>query len=382
MIHDVWNDRNIELYRKTTVTLPTIEERIKEIEEEIKKTKYNKATESHIGILKAKMAKLQMEAESHKHSGGGSGFSVPKSGDATVAFVGYPNVGKSSLLNVVTGTESEVGNFAFTTLRVVPGTLKYKGAQIQILDLPGIIENAATGSGRGREVLSMVRAANMIILVTDNQCKGMDRIIEELRKAGIVVNRRRKNISMKKTSTGGIKVRKPKTVEMDDERIREMARQFKITNAEIYIREVVNDDDLIDFFRGNVVYLPAVVAVNKMDMPHDEKLVKSMNAYGKVIKMSAATKTGIDELKESIYESLDLIRVYMRDRAGNTDFERPLVLKDGATVKEVCRKISREMMDSFRYAMLTSHSSKINEMRVGMDYPLSDEDIVTIISRN
>ena len=75
-------------------------------------------------------------------------------------------------------------------------------------------------------------------------------------------------------------------------------------------------------------------------------------------------------------------RVYMRDRAGNTDFERPLVLKDGATVKEVCRKISREMMDSFRYAMLTSHSSKINEMRVGMDYPLSDEDIVTIISRN
>ena len=153
MIHDVWNDRNIELYRKTTVTLPTIEERIKEIEEEIKKTKYNKATESHIGILKAKMAKLQMEAESHKHSGGGSGFSVPKSGDATVAFVGYPNVGKSSLLNVVTGTESEVGNFAFTTLRVVPGTLKYKGAQIQILDLPGIIENAASGSGRGREVL-------------------------------------------------------------------------------------------------------------------------------------------------------------------------------------------------------------------------------------
>ena len=228
--------------------MPTIEERIKEIEEEIKKTKYNKATESHIGILKAKMAKLQMEAESHKHSGGGSGFSVPKSGDATVAFVGYPNVGKSSLLNVVTGTESEVGNFAFTTLRVVPGTLKYKGAQIQILDLPGIIENAASGSGRGREVLSMVRAANMIILVTDNQCKGMDRIIEELRKAGIVVNRRRKNISMKKTSTGGIKVRKPKTVEMDDERIREMARQFKITNAEIYIREVVNDDDLIDFF--------------------------------------------------------------------------------------------------------------------------------------
>ena len=123
-----------------------------------------------------------------------------------------------------------------------------------------------------------------------------------------------------------------------------------------------------------MVYLPAVVAVNKMDMPHDEKLVKSMNAFGKVIKVSATKKTGIDELKENIYESLDLIRVYMRDRAGNTDFERPLVLKDGATVKEVCRKISREMMDSFRYAMLTSHSSKINEKTkdfAGMQVPIT-----------
>ncbi len=361
--------------------MPTIEERIKEIEEEIKKTKYNKATESHIGILKAKMAKLQLDAESHKGTGG-TGFAVPKSGDATVAFVGFPNVGKSSILNVLTGAESEVGNFAFTTLRVVPGTLKYKGAQIQILDLPGIIENAALGSGRGREVLSMVRAANLIVLVTDNQCKGMDRITEELRKAGIVVNRRKKNISMKRTNTGGIRVRKPKNVDMDEERIREMARQFKITNAEIYIRETANDDDLIDFFRGNVVFLPAVVAVNKMDMPHDEKLVESMNAYGKVIKVSATAKIGIESLKENIYQSLDLIRVYMRDRAGNIDFVRPLVLKTGATVREVCRKISREMMESFRYAMLTSNSSKINEMRVGMDYTLSDEDIVTIISRN
>ncbi len=361
--------------------MPTIEERIKEIEEEIKKTKYNKATESHIGILKAKMAKLQLDAESHKGTGG-TGFAVPKSGDATVAFVGFPNVGKSSILNVLTGAESEVGNFAFTPLRVVPGTLKYKGAQIQILDLPGIIENAALGSGRGREVLSMVRAANLIVLVTDNQCKGMDRITEELRKAGIVVNRRKKNISMKRTNTGGIRVRKPKNVDMDEERIREMARQFKITNAEIYIRETANDDDLIDFFRGNVVFLPAVVAVNKMDMPHDEKLVESMNAYGKVIKVSATAKIGIESLKENIYQSLDLIRVYMRDRAGNIDFVRPLVLKTGATVREVCRKISREMMESFRYAMLTSNSSKINEMRVGMDYTLSDEDIVTIISRN
>lgn len=362
--------------------MTTIEEKIKEIEDEIHKTKYNKATESHIGLLKAKMARLQMEAESHRHSGGGSGFSVPKSGDATVALVGYPNVGKSSLLNAVTGTESEVGNFAFTTLKVIPGTLKYRGTQIQILDLPGIIDNAALGSGRGREVLSMVRAADLILLVTDNECKGMDRIIEELRKSGIVVNRKRKNISMKRANTGGIRVRKPKSVNIDDNRIREMAKEFKITNAEIFIRENINDDDLIDFFRGNVVYLPALVVINKMDMPHDEKLVEGMRKYGEIVKVSAASRMGIEDLKEKLYESLELVRIFLRDKSGKTDMERPLVLRKGATVRDVCRKISREMLESFRYAILSSTRTRVNDMRVGLDYELADGDIITIVSKN
>lgn len=361
--------------------MTTIEDRIREIEEEIHKTKYNKATESHIGSLKAKMAKLQLDAEKAGHSGGGSGFSVPKSGDASVALVGYPNVGKSSLLNAITGTESEVGNFAFTTLKVIPGTLKYMGTQIQILDLPGIIDNAALGSGRGREVLSMVRAVDLILLITDVECKGMERIIEELRKSGIVVNRERKNISMKKKNTGGIKIRKPRTLDIDENRIRAIAKEFKITNMELYIRENLSDDDLIDFFRGNVVYVPAVVVVNKIDMPHDPEKIKSMEKYGYVVEASASAKIGIDSIKEALYERLNLVRVYLRNKAGITDFERPLVLTKGATIREVCRKISREMIETFRYAIITSEGAKIRDMRVGLDYNVSDGDVVTIISK-
>ncbi|MGP6294071.1 OBG GTPase family GTP-binding protein [Caldiplasma sukawensis] len=361
--------------------MATIEERIQEIEDEIKRTKYNKATEAHIGMLKAKIARLQMEQESHR-KGGGTGFSLQKSGDASVAFVGYPNVGKSSLLNALTDTKSEVGNYAFTTLKVIPGMLRYHGAQIQLLDLPGIIENAALGTGRGREVLSMVRTADLIILTTDIECKGMDRIIEELRKASIEVNKKRKNIGIKKGSSGGIRIRKPKNVEIDEEQIRMVMKEFKITNAELYIRENVTLDDIIEYFKGNVVYIPAIVAVNKIDMQHDEEKIRSMEKYGKVFPVSAATGIGIDELKDGIYNSLDFVRVYLRNRAGETDFEKPLVLKKGATVREACRKISREMLDSFRYGLVISKNSKIREMRVGIDYELSDGDILTIYTKN
>ncbi|MDD2532774.1 MAG: 50S ribosome-binding GTPase, partial [Candidatus Methanomethylophilaceae archaeon] len=140
--------------------MATIEEQIKELEEQISNTKYNKATEAHIGKLKAKIARLQEEDEKRKSSKGPTkGFYVKKAGNATVALVGFPSVGKSTLLNQLTGAKSEIGAYHFTTLDVVPGVMEYNHAKIQILDMPGLIKDASRGKGRGREVIAAARAA-------------------------------------------------------------------------------------------------------------------------------------------------------------------------------------------------------------------------------
>ena len=145
------------------------DEEIRAIEDEIRNTKYNKATSQHIGRLKAKLAKMKDEAvmRAMKSAGGGEGYTVKKSGDGTIVLVGFPSVGKSTLLNRLTGAESQTGAYAFTTLTVVPGLMEYKGAKIQILDIPGLIAGAAMGKGRGKEVIAVVRTADLIVILGD-----------------------------------------------------------------------------------------------------------------------------------------------------------------------------------------------------------------------
>lgn len=99
-------------------------------------------------MLKAKLAKYRAQLLEPSKSAGakGEGFDVMKSGDARVALIGFPSVGKSTFLSLMTATESEAASYEFTTLTCIPGVISYKGANIQLLDLPGIIEGAAQGT--------------------------------------------------------------------------------------------------------------------------------------------------------------------------------------------------------------------------------------------
>jgi len=110
-----------------------------------------------------KLARLRaqlLEPAPGAGSGAGAGFDVSKSGDARIALVGFPSVGKSTFLSKITKTKSEVAAYSFTTLTAIPGVLEYGGAEIQILDLPGIIEGASEGKGRGRQVISAAKVGH------------------------------------------------------------------------------------------------------------------------------------------------------------------------------------------------------------------------------
>ena len=82
-------------------------QKIAEIEAEMERNQKNKATSYHLGLLKAKLAKLKRElidpTGGKKGGVAGEGFEVSKSGDARVGMIGFPSVGKSTLLTKLTG---------------------------------------------------------------------------------------------------------------------------------------------------------------------------------------------------------------------------------------------------------------------------------------
>jgi len=349
-----------------------IEEQIRQLEEEIKNTPYNKATERHIGRLKAKLSRLREGAEKQVRKSGKPAFAIKKEGDATAVIVGFPSVGKSSLLNALTGAKSEVGVYDFTTLKPVPGMLEYNGARIQIIDLPGIVEGASKGKGRGREIISAVRSSDLVIILADPfNLHSIDVIKKELYTGGIRLDQKPPGVYVKKRDRGGIKITSTVPLSLDEKTIVEVLREYRIHNAEVLIREDVTIERLIDGILRNRVYIPSIVAVNKVDLykPQVDALL-----------VSAEKRINLDLLARKIYEKLDFIRVYLKPPGEKANLDEPMVVRRGSTVGDVCRKLHRGMLESFRYARVRGSSVKFNGQRVGMDHVLHDGDILTIYS--
>ncbi len=363
----------------------TIEEDIKNVEDEIRKTPYNKATSHHIGRLKAKLARLRDELQKRaatKFAGKGKGYAVKKSGHATVVMVGFPSVGKSTLLNSLTGTSAEVAAYDFTTLEVIPGTLLYKGARMQFLDVPGLIQGAAAGRGHGKEVISVMRNADLILIIVDVfQLQQFDTLVKELYDAGIRINARPPEAVIHKTSRGGIIVNSTVELELDEKTIRAVLSEYKIHNADVLIRERITLDELIDVVLGNREYIPAITVINKIDLVDSETLRACMERFPDAVPISAAVGTNIDVLKDRIYNELGFIRIYMKPRGALPDMDNPLVITRDSTVADVCSTIHREFVTKFRYARIWGKSVKYRGQRVGLSHLLADGDVVSIVMR-
>lgn len=364
----------------------TINDQIKAIEEEIQKTPYNKKSQHHIGKLKAKLARLKDELEKRAHSGGGqSALGVKKSGNATVALVGFPSVGKSTLLNKITTAVSETGSYDFTTLDTIPGMMVHKGARIQILDLPGLIGGASAGKGRGREVLSAVRCADLILFLIDVFDTNMSVLQNELYSAGLRLNMQPPNISIKRKNRGGITVNYTggHKENLPEETVKAILREWGYVNADAVIHESIDAEMLIDHLRGNCVYLPAITAVNKIDtVTHVfiEELKTRLRGFNPIF-ISAEKGTNLEILKDAIYDTLGFIRIYLKPPGGVADMEKPLVIRKGSTIDDVCRTLHRDFQKNFRYANVWGTSVKFQGQRVGPTHRLNDGDILTITLR-
>ena len=225
---------------------------------------------------------------------------------ADVGLVGYPNVGKSTLLSVISSAKPKIAIYHFTTLSPNLGVVKrYDGAFV-VADIPGLIEGAGDGVGLGTEFLRHVDRTRLIVHVVD---------------------------------ISGSEGRDPVT-------------DYRTINAEL------------KKYDKRLASLPQIVALNKADLLYDDEAVKNFRRHVRkpIYLISGATHQGIDELLDAVYEKLQTLPAaekleyepFEYERRDTTDFE---VTRDddggfdisGGLVEELARNVVLDSYDSFRY---------------------------------
>ncbi|KAJ3850582.1 developmentally regulated GTP-binding protein [Lentinula lateritia] len=333
-------------------------EKIKEIEEEMARTQKNKATEYHLGLLKAKLARYrqQLLEPTSKSGPAGTGFDVQKSGDARVALIGFPSVGKA-----------------------IPGVIEYKGARIQLLDLPGIVEGASQGRGRGRQVVSTAKTADVILIMLDaTKSDEQRRLLEhELDAVGIRLNKSKPDVVFKKRTTGGFNTT-VKLTKTDEKTIRTILAGYKLHNCDVMIREDITTDEFIDVLIGNRKYVPCIYVYNKIDSISLEQVDKIARTPQSLV-ISCEMGLNLDYLVSRIWEELAMVKVYTKKRGAHPDLDDPVCLRKGSTIETVCNSIHRSLAPNFRYALVWGKSSKFSPhaQKVSLGHVVQDEDVVS-----
>lgn len=214
--------------------------------------------------------------------------------------------------------------------------IEYKGAKIQLLDLPGIIEGASQGmflcfvysfvysnslfpgKGRGRQVIAVARTADLVIIMLDATKSEVQRPLleKELETVGIRLNQPKPNIYFKEKKTGGLSFTSMCPLTKCDEKMVSMIlHEYKIFNAEVLFREDCSPDELIDVISKNRVYLPCLYIYNKIDQVSLEEVDRLARLPHSLV-VSCNMKLNLDGMLDKIWEYLSLIQVYTKKRGG------------------------------------------------------------------
>lgn len=225
---------------------------------------------------------------------------------ADVGLVGYPNVGKSTLLSVISAARPKIANYHFTTLSPNLGVVKYYDGSFVVADIPGLIDGASEGVGLGTEFLRHVDRTRLILHVVD---------------------------------IAGSEGRDP----VDD---------YKKINAEL---RNYNED---------LSKLPQIVALNKADILSDDEAVKRFKKAVKkpTVVISAATRQGIDELIKTVYDKLQTLPKIEKLEYEPFEYEKRdttgfTITRDddggfdvsGGLVEELSRNVVLDSYDSFNW---------------------------------
>jgi hypothetical protein len=218
----------------------------------------------------------------------------------------------------------------------------------------------------------------VLIIVDVNHPNHHPAILREIWESDIRINKMKPEVYIKKKSKGGIQIGKTVNIDVDDETMKKVLREFKMVNAEVLIRSVIDVDDFIDCIEGNKKYIPAITCVSKSDLVSAGKVSKVKKGMNADLAISAETGVNIRSLRELIFKRLNFMRIYMKEPRKEADMEEPMIIFKGATIRDVCNKTHKDFAKKFRFARVTGPSAKFPAQRLMLKHFLQDGDILEI----
>lgn len=286
----------------------------------------------------------------------------------------------------MTSTESIAAAYEFTTLTCIPGIIHYRNAKIQLLDLPGIIEGASQGRGRGRQVVAVAKSADLVMMVLDatKDDTQKNKLETELEAVGIRLNRNPPSIYFKPKKAGGVSFNAtvPLT-KMDAKMAQSILHEYKIFNADILFREDSSVDDFIDVIEGNRKYVRCLYVYNKVDMLNKAELDEIARRPEACV-ISCVKQWNLETLKERIWDCLELVRIFTKKKGDFPDFSDPIILtpqRGGCTVEAAIKNIHRDLLKDMKEAIVWGTSVKFSPQKVNINHILHDEDVLQIMKK-
>ncbi len=355
----------------------TIEEKLTALDEMQRTQPSHKGAEKLRADLSKRISKLKEKQEAQARQRGGSkSMFFSKEGCATIVLIGLPNTGKSTLLSKITDAKPAISNYKFTTTEPELGIMDFKGVKIQVVELPAIIENSYKGKARGKEVLGLVRNADLVVFVLKgsnteitNQIKVLS---SELKYTNVVLNKRKPQITLSKVGTKGIELAGEKNVIGSVELLKQKMIEKGCFNVLLRIDEKLKVDEIVEgldkskhFLKALGIWVDGVESSNKIIV--DEIPIFSF--------------TTVSYIKELLYDNLNLITIFTR-KPGEKDSDNiPVALRQNGTVEDLCNLLHKDFIQKFRYARVWG-SSKHAGQQVSLDFKFKAGDIVELYVKN
>jgi ribosome-interacting GTPase 1 len=369
------------------------QEKIKKIQEFLSLVPKHKGTESLRNHAKRKIASLREEIVNKKRKKTGVGrssFFVEKEGNTQIVILGFTNVGRSSLLSILTNAKVEISSYPYTTKDPTPGMFQYQDLQFQLVEAPALIENATDGGTWGLKTLTVARNADGLLLMVDlskDPVKQYSLISKELEKSRILTRKPKGKVEIERTYKGaGLKIIiVGRLLNSTFKDIEELLKSYGIHDAMVKIQGEATADDVEDAIFEGTVYRPTILIANKTDYPNTaQKIEQLKNFIGddiRILTTSCSRKNGLEKLGSEIFEMLDIIRIYTKEPNKKSPSKKPFTTKVDSTILDLAKKIHSDFYKQFSYAKIWAKRLRFSPQKVGGNFILEDGDIVELHMR-